>query len=342
MAGLPRALGVPGVVDMLRRSGRGQDSILAHINPREAQLLRDHGGSGTTNPQTGIVEFDDTGLTTGYFSGESAPAPDYNLNVDAPTPGMTQSTFGSTPQVNYNLNVDGPSSPGLTSSYSPGSADTAGGGSAGSSDTPLNFSSMTGASPSPSGVGLTPTTSFAPVPGVDANAPASTGGLSGLLSSGEAFAKNNKNLLSLAGTLGLGAFNQHKATAEGNAAENKIKSLAAPYRTQANAALIGAASGNLTPAMQQQLQGLRAQANQTLSNNGQGSGIAAQQAASNIQQQASLFQQQLMDKGLQLAGVADQLTLQAINAGYQSDQAAQKAANGFYTAIFQAIGNAGK
>ena len=318
MAGLPRALGVPGVVDMLRRSGRGQDSILAHINPREAQLLRDHGGSGTTNPQTGIVEFDDTGLTTGYFSGESAPAPDYNLNVD------------------------GPSSPGLTSSYSPGSADTAGGGSAGSSDTPLNFSSMTGASPSPSGVGLTPTTSFAPVPGVDANAPASTGGLSGLLSSGEAFAKNNKNLLSLAGTLGLGAFNQHKATAEGNAAENKIKSLAAPYRTQANAALIGAASGNLTPAMQQQLQGLRAQANQTLSNNGQGSGIAAQQAASNIQQQASLFQQQLMDKGLQLAGVADQLTLQAINAGYQSDQAAQKAANGFYTAIFQAIGNAGK
>jgi hypothetical protein len=40
--------------------GRGEDTILAHINPREAKLLKKRGGSGKRNPLTGLVEFDDT------------------------------------------------------------------------------------------------------------------------------------------------------------------------------------------------------------------------------------------------------------------------------------------
>ena len=40
--------------------GRGNDSILAHINPKEAALLKAHGGSGKTNPHTGLMEFDDS------------------------------------------------------------------------------------------------------------------------------------------------------------------------------------------------------------------------------------------------------------------------------------------
>jgi hypothetical protein len=39
--------------------GRGNDSILAHINPHEAALLKKHGGSGKINPHTGLMEFDD-------------------------------------------------------------------------------------------------------------------------------------------------------------------------------------------------------------------------------------------------------------------------------------------
>lgn len=41
----------------LQSAGRGGDSMLAHINPREAEMLRRMGGSGTVNPNTGLREY---------------------------------------------------------------------------------------------------------------------------------------------------------------------------------------------------------------------------------------------------------------------------------------------
>lgn len=41
----------------LQNAGRGGDSILAHINPREAEMLRRMGGAGTINPNTGLQEY---------------------------------------------------------------------------------------------------------------------------------------------------------------------------------------------------------------------------------------------------------------------------------------------
>jgi hypothetical protein len=41
----------------LAAQGRGGDTMLAHINPREAEVLRRMGGSGTINPNTGLHEF---------------------------------------------------------------------------------------------------------------------------------------------------------------------------------------------------------------------------------------------------------------------------------------------
>jgi hypothetical protein len=37
--------------------GRKGDTMLAHISPYEAQILRSYGGSGTINPRTGLVEY---------------------------------------------------------------------------------------------------------------------------------------------------------------------------------------------------------------------------------------------------------------------------------------------
>jgi hypothetical protein len=37
--------------------GQDGDTLLAHINPYEAELLKAHGGSGTINPTTGLPEF---------------------------------------------------------------------------------------------------------------------------------------------------------------------------------------------------------------------------------------------------------------------------------------------
>ena len=47
------------IARLLQDKGRNGDTILAHINPREAALLREQGGSGTINPETGLMEFED-------------------------------------------------------------------------------------------------------------------------------------------------------------------------------------------------------------------------------------------------------------------------------------------
>ena len=45
------------ILEQTRKKGRGGDTILAHINPLEAQMLKKAGGSGTINPETGLPEF---------------------------------------------------------------------------------------------------------------------------------------------------------------------------------------------------------------------------------------------------------------------------------------------
>jgi hypothetical protein len=45
------------ILEKARKSGRNGDTILAHINPLEAIMLKKAGGSGTINPKTGLPEF---------------------------------------------------------------------------------------------------------------------------------------------------------------------------------------------------------------------------------------------------------------------------------------------
>lgn len=45
----------------LAAKGNHGDSLLAHLNPAEAQMLKQAGGSGTVNPKTGLLQFDPTG-----------------------------------------------------------------------------------------------------------------------------------------------------------------------------------------------------------------------------------------------------------------------------------------
>jgi hypothetical protein len=56
----PMAMKSGGLADAakaLQARGRGRDTILAHINPQEAEMLRKAGGLGTTNPYTGLKEY---------------------------------------------------------------------------------------------------------------------------------------------------------------------------------------------------------------------------------------------------------------------------------------------
>ena len=67
--------GLADAARIMAAQGRGRDSMLAHITPDEARLLRSRGGMGTRNPSTGLPEygfFDDLwsgvkGAVTGVF-----------------------------------------------------------------------------------------------------------------------------------------------------------------------------------------------------------------------------------------------------------------------------------
>jgi hypothetical protein len=49
--------GIADVAQHMKNQGRGEDTMLAHISPKEAELLRSKGGIGTLNPETGLPEF---------------------------------------------------------------------------------------------------------------------------------------------------------------------------------------------------------------------------------------------------------------------------------------------
>jgi len=53
------SLDMPALAEMLRSKGRGKDTVLAHITPQEAALLKKRGGRGSRNPDTGLLEFGD-------------------------------------------------------------------------------------------------------------------------------------------------------------------------------------------------------------------------------------------------------------------------------------------
>ena len=49
--------GIAEAARLVASKGRHGDTMLAHINPEEARLLRSRGGSGTINPATGLPEY---------------------------------------------------------------------------------------------------------------------------------------------------------------------------------------------------------------------------------------------------------------------------------------------
>ena len=74
---------LPALAELLRSKGRGKDSVLAHITPKEAALLKKRGGRGSKNPETGLLEFDD-GVDTTPIAEAPAPAPVQDYSQPAP------------------------------------------------------------------------------------------------------------------------------------------------------------------------------------------------------------------------------------------------------------------
>ena len=67
----------------LASMGRYGDTMLAHINPQEAGMLRAMGGAGTVNPQTGLPEF--YGVQPMSIWQQFAPEPEPLAPIDGPS-----------------------------------------------------------------------------------------------------------------------------------------------------------------------------------------------------------------------------------------------------------------
>lgn len=310
------------IAKMLEKKGRGGDTILAHITRREAEMLKDMGGAGTVNPETGLLEFYD-----GYVEGGFVP--DYAYGE-----GAISTEQGVSPETGQIYQVEPPVEMGPTS----GSTYT---------DTQLSsfpvYQGMSDVVQAPVGsyAPVTPvtvgeaTTAAAPItptaPGVTGGRPAEAEipeksfleKLTGKLTTQDMIR------LGLAG--GLAAYGGQQARKGGEQARQAAeeqRALAAPYQTQGRELVRAAQAGELTPTGQQSLQALQARLAQGVEQRG---GVGAAQAAAQAEAYRQQLLQQQYDYGLKVTNIGDNIALGAIKTGMQADQALQQASVNFYT-----------
>jgi hypothetical protein len=315
------------IAAMLTSKGRGNDTLLAHITPREAEILKAAGGSGTTNPETGLLEFyDGENVTaTGYDAGGGGNTDEYGFvgtggAVETQTPEASQA-FGRlypgedrTIQPGADTTTTFPVA-GKPYAGAPITAGTAG------QDVQLS-SFPTQIAPDQfagraQALGETELTS--PPPEKIGFLDKLTKGLTS-----EQMAR-----LGLAGGLGLyGATQAKRGAQQAQQAAAEQKAVGAPYQAKGQELIRAAETGELTPTSQASLQALQARLAQGAESRG---GVGAAQVAA----QTEAYRQQLLSQqynlGLQVSNIGDQIALGAIKTGLAADQALNQASTNFYT-----------
>jgi len=277
------------IARLLQDKGRNGDTILAHINPREAALLREQGGSGEINPETGLPEFydEEPGFEAYQALDTSAAEPGFESYV--PSPEFVSDAY-SGPVAGIDLTAQ-------QSAISPQETYAARGAAEGPATrslavppTPVEPSAVPQARPSVS--------------------PPQKGFL-------ESLSGGDKTRLGLAGIQGLStALMARKAQAGAQRGAEQIRQVGAPYAQRGLAEQSAAQRGELTPVGQQQLDAMRARAAQAGVARG-GVGVAQQQRAEeDLRQRLNAARESF---GLQLSQMGDKYTMDAIKAGMQAD-----------------------
>lgn len=320
MPNIKNALGIDmaGLAQLIRSQGRGRDTVLAHITPREAALLKANGGSGTINPVTGLPEFqEDFGPTyeeLGYIPPDIQPAEIDYSSYQAYTPPMEAG--GAQPQFDFSQ---------MDIGFGPGQFQP-----------PTETQDI-------QGMGAEQFAGFAPpVTPSELAQPQPPSFLErGVEKVKERLGRATlEDVLRTGGALGLGALGLTRSRTgqrQAQQLQSDLQAMAQPYYQTGQEYIQRGQQGNLLPAQQQQLQAMRAQSRQQQARAGTTSGTMAQQSEAAIGRQADLFRQQLVDYGFKLVGVGDQITKGAIQAGYSASQDAQNAAARFYMAMGQMI-----
>ena len=341
MAKIEQALktDLPALAQMLRAKGRGKDTMLAHITPKEAALLKRRGGSGSVNPDTGLPEFEDSGSYD--FSPPEPASPTYDVvstpsGGGAPTFTPTQADTGVPVQVGSSYTPGGdayaPVGPsgnlqsadilnkyGQTTPYVAGQTSMQQAGPA--------FPTVTSA-PSPVAPGVISPDQQAPsaAPPTKPGEPSWTDKLTKAITDPNTLAR-----LGLTAGLGLYGANQaRKAGTQTQAATAEQKAIGQPYTQQGQQLVNQAQQGTLSAASQQALDAAKAQINQGIANRG---GVGSQQASNQI---ANLYQSLIDNQykyGLQIMQIGDNITLGAIKSGLQLDTQLQATTNNFYSQL---------
>jgi hypothetical protein len=325
---------------MLAGKGRGNDTLLAHITPREAEILKAAGGSGTTNPETGLLEFYD-GEGVDYTTAPDQSAAETNRLFDAEQKiqesryspqTATQEDISFGPGTTERVLTDPSTGQAMPTAYTPQgvSAPTFFKESGVYQGVPQAVTTPSGApyvatsadraalfGDAGYGAKASPTELAVPSP-----APQEKSFFDKLTT--EQMAR-----LGLAGGLGVyGATQAKKAAGQAQAASQEQKAVGAPYQAKGQELQRAAQAGELTPTGQQSLQALQARLAQGAESRG---GVGAAQVAA----QAEAYRQQLLaqqyDLGLKVSNIGDNIALGAIKTGLAADQALNQASTNFYT-----------
>jgi hypothetical protein len=292
------------IARLLQDKGRNGDTILAHINPREAALLREQGGSGTINPETGLMEFADE--EAGFEAYQPLPS-DAEPGFDSYQPDLTPQIDIQPADTVRGIDLTG-------GPYALTSSPTFGARGAEVGATPTDYS-LSGVRP--------PTALGEPIAGPQAGPSRAPAEKSFLESLG-----GDKARLGLGALGGLQtALTARKARQGAQQAAQQIRDIGAPYQQRGLAEQAAAARGELTPVNQQVLEAQRARAAQAGVARG-GVGIAQQQRAEEDLRQRLLAAQQ--DFGLKLSGIGDQYTIRAIQEGIRADSEISNLFSNYY------------
>jgi hypothetical protein len=324
---------IPAIAQFLQSQGRRGDSILAHINAREAALLKKNGGAETVNPVTGLPEY--------FVIGGG-----YEYGAD----------YGN--QINQNLDIPQEALPDFQDYYEV----PAGGGEI-PFDIPMDASAprelpITVSAPSVSapafelpqmpiydrgGMRAAPAPVLQPevirpdltVPTRTA-APTLTTEEKGMIGKGiDELSKStglSRQALGQLGLAGLGTLQgvmaAREASAQGRQARRETEAIAQPYVQRGRELTEQAARGELTAQGQQSLQALRARLAQGAEARG---GVGAAQAAAQIEAFRQNLLQNQFDYGQKISNIGDQLMLGAIRTGLEADRYAANLSNTYFT-----------
>jgi len=312
---------LPALAELIRSQGRGRDTVLAHITPQEAALLKKRGGSGTMNPATGLPEFqEDYSYDIGFGEGV------YNPPVEAAdiqgadfTPQQVQDYGYTTPMDYYSGGAGGgfEPAPGMAQDifqvqdqgYQP-------------------FSQLDVGGVYPGGGQAPPATM-----GIDRSQleqPSSKSVMDRLGITERDLPRLGLGTLLTGGLTAANLARTRQAQGQAQASREELAALGRPYQ-QTGAQLQSAAQrGELSPVNRQILNAARAQLQQGVATRG---GVGAAQAQNQIADLTQRLVQNQFDLGLRISNIGDQYIQGAIRTGLQADQAINAANQNFYTQL---------